>query len=116
MCVAAACIAASPGGECATPSGQRACTWHASYDGEISLDELSGIGSFDRFWRSGAREWLCVTCLLRPMPQPTNNAYSSIGRANSQLAGPERCQQAGCGGICYNTFCTLGNARFYRDL
>jgi len=53
----AGCIALEPGGECPKPSGAKDCTWSAEYAGEVTLDALEGISSFEEFHLSGGREY-----------------------------------------------------------
>lgn len=59
----AACTAQMPGGQCNDPadllSPDRTCTYRAQKAGEISLDELSGIEDYFRWWsKEGNREYI----------------------------------------------------------
>jgi len=54
------CIKEAPGGECpkgVTPTGTYNCTYTLEQLGEITIDELEGIDSVDKFVASGGREY-----------------------------------------------------------
>jgi len=44
-------------GRCAVPDGSRNCTWHLEPAGELRLDELEGIASYERFCSAGGIEY-----------------------------------------------------------
>jgi hypothetical protein len=41
------CKEREPGGQCAIPDGERNCTVHTEYAGEVDLDDLSGLQNFN---------------------------------------------------------------------
>lgn len=51
------CNLKNPGGSCWWPSGDSYCTWHVESAGEVTLNELSGIGNYDTFCKSGHKEY-----------------------------------------------------------
>lgn len=51
------CEAEAPGGSCAAPNGTDTCTWSAVKDGEIMIDELSGIKNYTEFCAKGDVEY-----------------------------------------------------------
>eukprot|EP00930_Biecheleria_cincta_P037716 TRINITY_DN25917_c0_g1_i1.p1 TRINITY_DN25917_c0_g1~~TRINITY_DN25917_c0_g1_i1.p1 ORF type:complete len:549 (-),score=47.76 TRINITY_DN25917_c0_g1_i1:220-1866(-) len=44
-------------GRCATPDGSETCTWHLEPAGELCLDELEGIDSYEKFCAAGGIEY-----------------------------------------------------------
>eukprot|EP00929_Paragymnodinium_shiwhaense_P050420 TRINITY_DN25375_c0_g1_i1.p1 TRINITY_DN25375_c0_g1~~TRINITY_DN25375_c0_g1_i1.p1 ORF type:complete len:544 (-),score=81.90 TRINITY_DN25375_c0_g1_i1:123-1754(-) len=52
-----ACMAAHPGGQCASPDSTTHCTWHTEDAGEVSVDELSGIKDHAAFCKAGYWEY-----------------------------------------------------------
>jgi len=51
------CISLNPGGACASPAGNRSCTFHAEPAGDIRLDELVGIQDYEAFRAAGGMEY-----------------------------------------------------------
>jgi len=45
------------GGECAAPDGEKACTWKATYAGEVRIDDISGIIDDYSFCANGQVEY-----------------------------------------------------------
>jgi len=53
------CRASEPGGMCPHPSGERSCTWHAEYAGEVSVEEFTGIKDYNSWCKeSGHQEYV----------------------------------------------------------
>eukprot|EP00441_Pelagodinium_beii_P017164 CAMPEP_0197657376 /NCGR_PEP_ID=MMETSP1338-20131121/44585_1 /TAXON_ID=43686 ORGANISM="Pelagodinium beii, Strain RCC1491" /NCGR_SAMPLE_ID=MMETSP1338 /ASSEMBLY_ACC=CAM_ASM_000754 /LENGTH=508 /DNA_ID=CAMNT_0043233723 /DNA_START=38 /DNA_END=1564 /DNA_ORIENTATION=- len=58
------CMATQPGGECpkgVVPTGTGDCTFTTEEAGEITIDELVGIGHYDDFINAGGREYDRIT-------------------------------------------------------
>mmetsp|Transcript_78714 Transcript_78714/g.163714 ORF Transcript_78714/g.163714 Transcript_78714/m.163714 type:complete len:561 (-) Transcript_78714:516-2198(-) len=51
------CAQKQPGGACNDPTGSGTCTYSYESAGEISIDELEGIDSFESFARNGGWEY-----------------------------------------------------------
>merc|ERR1719221_1630229 len=57
----AKCVKRMPGGHCKNATGAPDCTYSYEEAGEILLDELAGIGDYDKFWNSSFED--CMTSL-----------------------------------------------------
>lgn len=51
------CVWSEPGGSCYSPDGSHTCTYHYVRDGEVTLDELSGIDDYRTFCMDGGIEF-----------------------------------------------------------
>jgi len=51
------CRTKEPGGFCASPTGEKDCTWHMEPAGEVMLNELAGIDNYTDFMNKKGREY-----------------------------------------------------------
>mmetsp|Transcript_22662 Transcript_22662/g.57793 ORF Transcript_22662/g.57793 Transcript_22662/m.57793 type:complete len:167 (+) Transcript_22662:2-502(+) len=52
------CKKDQPGGQCSiTPNGNATCTWHLEMAGEVEINALEGIASYEEFMKSNKTEY-----------------------------------------------------------
>merc|ERR1712032_1282593 len=51
------CEAHEPGGMCDAPTGARDCTYNVEEAGNVSIEELEGVGDIDTFCAQGGGEY-----------------------------------------------------------
>merc|ERR1712107_572576 len=78
-----ACRRAEPGGECASPNGDRTCTYHLEHAGEVTLQELTGSKKCqgegkDSGWWWGVRNRMMCDARVSKLKRAFRHKYRSL--------------------------------------